>query len=176
MPEKVILVDENDLPLGEMEKLEAHKTAQLHRAVSVFIFNTKSQLLLQKRALNKYHSPGLWTNTACTHPCPGESNENAAMRRLNEEMGIKHEKLTKVFDFIYKEQLDNDLTEHEFDYVFVGVSDDLPIPEPTEVCDFKYVDTDRILKQVSIAPEMYTVWFKKIIKRVLAEFNFKTSN
>ena len=169
MTEKVIIVDTNDTLIGEMEKLEAHRKAKLHRAVSVFIFNSKGQLLLQKRALNKYHSPGLWTNTACTHPRPDESIEYAALRRLNEEMGIKHENLIKIFDFIYKEQLDNDLTEHEFDHIFVGISDDLPNPEPTEVSDFEYIDTSLLLRQIKSNPEKYTVWFKKIIERVISE-------
>jgi isopentenyl-diphosphate delta-isomerase len=169
MTEKVILVDSNDKVIGEMEKLEAHQKAQLHRAVSVFIFNSKNELLLQKRAKSKYHSPGLWTNTVCTHPRPNESNEDAAERRLNEEMGIKHIKLTKLFDFIYKEEFDNGLTEYEFDHVFVGYSDALPIPEPTEVCDFLYIDRDRLLDKIQKNPDNYTVWFKKIVNRVFSE-------
>ncbi len=171
MTEKIILVDTDDTEIGEMEKLEAHQKAKLHRAVSVFIFNSKGQLLLQKRALIKYHSPGLWTNTVCTHPGPGESIEYAAIRRLKEEMGLKIEKLTKIFDFTYKETLDNNLTEYEFDHVFVGISDDSPIPEPTEVCDFEYIDSDILLAQIKLNPEKYTVWFKKIIERVLFEFH-----
>ncbi len=175
MAEKVILVDLEDIPTGEMEKVEAHKKVRLHRAVSIFIFNSKGQLLLQKRAINKYHSPGLWTNTACTHPRPNESNVNAATRRLNEEMGIKTNELTKLFDFIYKEKLDNNLTEYEFDHVFVAISDSMPIPEPSEVCDYKYVDTDLILKKIREKPDDYTVWFKKIIERVLTEVQFKVN-
>ncbi len=169
MADKVILVNKNDVAIGAMEKLQAHKSAQLHRAVSVFIFNTKKQLLLHKRALNKYHSPGLWTNTACTHPCPDESNENAAARRLDEEMGIKHVKLTKLFDFIYKEKFENGLTEYEFDHVFFGVSNDLPIPDPSEVCDFAYIAPHVLLEQIQKHPENYTVWFKKTIGQVLSE-------
>lgn len=173
MAEKVILVDLEDNPKGEMEKVEAHKKARLHRAVSVFIFNSKGQLLLQKRALKKYHSPGLWTNTACTHPQPNESNVNAATRRLSEEMGIKTKELTKLFDFIYKEKLDNHLTEYEFDHVFVAISDSMPIPEPSEVCDYKYIDAELIIEQVRMAPNDYTVWFKKIIERVLTDVQHK---
>jgi isopentenyl-diphosphate delta-isomerase len=169
MTEKVILVDDTDAVVGEMEKLEAHREAQLHRAVSVFIFNSAGKLLLQKRAENKYHSPGLWTNTACTHPKPNESNESAVARRLNEEMGIKHVKLTKLFDFIYKEELGNGLTEYEFDHVFAGITDDLPIPEATEVCDFEYVESDKLLDRIQKDPQYYTVWFKKIIDRVLCD-------
>lgn len=170
MAESVILVDSDDNVIGNMEKLEAHKKALLHRAVSVFIFNTKGQLLLQKRSLDKYHSPGLWTNTACTHPRPDENAENAANRRLHEEMGIKMVTLTKLFHFVYKEPLDNDLTEHEFDHVFIGISDALPILNPAEVCDFAYVDTTDLLAQIGANPENYTVWFKQIIEQVLASY------
>lgn len=169
MIEKVIIVDENDKVIGEMEKLEAHRKAQLHRAVSVFIFNSNGQLLLQKRALNKYHSPGLWTNTVCTHPMPNERSEDAAARRLNEEMGLRNVRLTKIFDFIYKEKLSNGLTEYEFDHVFWGISDDSPTINPIEVCDFKYVDPQLIVKQIKLNPENYTVWFKKIVDRVISE-------
>ena len=116
MFENVILVDENDNPLGEMEKLEAHQKALLHRAVSVFIFNSNNKLLLQKRALSKYHSPGLWTNTACTHPFPNEQNEAATIRRLKEEMGITLNHVTEIFHFIYKEQLEYGLTERRLAY------------------------------------------------------------
>ncbi len=169
MPEKVILVDENDTPIGEMEKLEAHQKALLHRAVSVFIFNSHNQMLLQKRAECKYHSPGLWTNTACTHPYPNESNEAAVIRRLKEEMGISINEVNKVFHFIYKEQLENGLTEYEFDHVFTGFTDDVPTPEIGEVSDYEYVDINEVLEQVRMSPENYTVWFKKIIKRVADE-------
>ena len=114
--EKVILVDENDNQVGLMPKLEAHQKGLLHRAFSVFIFNSNYQLLLQKRAASKYHSGGLWTNTCCSHPRDGEKTEDAANRRLLEEMGIKTD-LRKVYDFIYKAELDNELTENEFDHV-----------------------------------------------------------
>jgi len=177
--EKVILVDSSDSAIGEMEKMEAHQKAELHRAVSVFIFNTEGKLLLQKRAESKYHSPGLWTNTACTHPRPNDRNEEAAARRLEEEMGIKLTKLTKIFDFTYKETFKNGLTEYEYDHVFVGISDALPNPNPTEVCDFEYVECDGLLKQIEKNPENYTVWFKKIIHRVCAEtekLGFTTKN
>lgn len=167
MFEKVILVDSNDTVVGEMEKLEAHRKALLHRAISVFIFNSRGELLLQKRATTKYHSPGLWTNTACTHPQPNESNENAAIRRLNEEMGIKGVKLIKLFDFIYKEKFDNGLTEHEFDHVFTGVTDDVPYPNITEVSEFKYIECNNLLQDIKENPQDYTVWFKKIVERVL---------
>jgi isopentenyl-diphosphate Delta-isomerase len=167
MEEHVILVDEKDNPLGEMDKMEAHRKALLHRAVSVFVFNSKGKLLLQKRALGKYHSPGLWTNTACTHPHPGESNEEAVIRRLMQEMGISVDSVRKLFDFIYKEPLENGLTEHELDHVFVGFSDECPKCNPEEVCDFDYVDVDELPERVKSSPGDYTVWFKAIIERVV---------
>ena len=127
MPEeKVILVDKNDNQVGLMPKLEAHEKGVLHRAFSIFIFNSKYELLLQKRASSKYHSGGLWTNTCCSHPREGEDTLDAANRRLDEEMGIKTS-LRKVYDFIYKAELDNQLTEHEFDHVFYGVFDNIII-------------------------------------------------
>lgn len=169
MLEKVILVDENDNPIAEMEKIEAHKKAQLHRAVSLFVFDSNNKLLMQRRAISKYHSPGLWTNTACTHPFPNESNEDAVIRRLKEEMGISIKQVRKIFDFIYKEELGNGITEYEFDHVFVGFSDDLPVLNPDEVSDFDYVDLNVVLEQVKLSPQNYTVWFKKIIERVERE-------
>ena len=120
--DKVILVDKNDNQVGLMPKLEAHEKGLLHRAFSVFIFNNEYKLLLQKRATSKYHSGGLWTNTCCSHPREGEDISEAANRRLFEEMGIKTS-LRKVYDFIYKAELDNGLTENEFDHVFYGVYD-----------------------------------------------------
>ena len=133
--EKVILVDKNDNQVGLMPKLEAHEKGVLHRAFSIFIFNSKYELLLQKRASSKYHSGGLWTNTCCSHPREGEDILDAANRRLDEEMGIKTS-LRKVYDFIYKAELDNQLTEHEFDHVFYGVFDNDPILNEDEAEDF----------------------------------------
>lgn len=167
MEEKVILVDLNDTPLGETGKLEVHKLGLLHRAVSVFIFNSEKKMLLQKRAQSKYHSPGLWTNTTCTHPYPNESNEEAVIRRLKEEMGLELFDVTKLFHFTYKEKLDNNMTEYEFDHVFIGFSDEVPFPESSEVSDFKYVDIDEVLEHIKTSPQDYTVWFKKIVQRVV---------
>ncbi len=163
----VILVDKNDLQIGLMPKTEAHQKAMLHRAISVFIFNKKGDWLIQRRALTKYHSAGLWTNTCCTHPLPNESNVEAANRRLLQEMGM-HCELTEIFDFIYKEKLDNELTEYELDHVFVGTTDALPIPNPNEVMEYNYVPIETILKHIDQAPLEYTVWFKKIVERVEA--------
>lgn len=171
MTEKVILVDKNDKVIGEMEKIEAHKKALLHRAVSVFIFDSKGNMLLQKRAACKYHSPGLWTNTACTHPQPEESYKDAATRRLYEEMGINDTTLTKLFDFIYKEELDQGLTEYELDHVFIGISDAQPNPEPSEVEDHSYLNPKILLAKIEASPQKYTVWFKHIIERVIEAYN-----
>jgi len=117
----VVLVDENDNAIGEMEKLTAHKQGQLHRAFSVFIFNDKGELLLQQRASHKYHGAGLWTNTCCSHPQSGEDVGSSAQERLNYEMGLKCD-LKFVDSFIYNEQVENNLIEHELNYVFIGYS------------------------------------------------------
>ncbi len=157
--EKVILVDKNDNQVGLMPKIEAHEKGVLHRAFSIFIFNSKYELLLQKRASSKYHSGGLWTNTCCSHPREGEDILDAANRRLNEEMGIKTS-LRKVYDFIYKAELDNQLTEHEFDHVFYGVSDNNPILNKDEAEDFKWVDMETLNNDIIKNEDNYTVWFK----------------
>ena len=157
--DKVILVDKNDNQVGLMPKLEAHEKGVLHRAFSIFIFNSKYELLLQKRASSKYHSGGLWTNTCCSHPREGEDTLDAANRRLYEEMGIKTS-LRKVYDFIYKAELDNQLTEHEFDHVFYGVCDNDPILNKDEAEDFKWVDMETLNNDIIKNENNYTVWFK----------------
>ena len=157
--EKVILVDKNDNQVGLMPKLEAHEKGVLHRAFSIFIFNSKYELLLQKRASSKYHSGGLWTNTCCSHPREGEDTLDAANRRLDEEMGIKTS-LRKVYDFIYKAELDNQLTEHEFDHVFYGVCDRDPKLNKDEAEDFKWVDMETLNNDIIKNEDNYTVWFK----------------
>ena len=157
--DKVILVDKNDNQVGLMPKLEAHEKGVLHRAFSIFIFNSKYELLLQKRASSKYHSGGLWTNTCCSHPREGEDILDAANRRLDEEMGITTS-LRKVYDFIYKAELDNQLTEHEFDHVFYGVFDNDPILNKDEAEDFKWVDMETLNNDIIKNEDKYTVWFK----------------
>lgn len=164
--EKVILVDESDNVVGEMEKLEAHRAGKLHRAFSVFIFNRKKELLLQQRALTKYHSPGLWTNTCCSHPRPGEDTLSAAKRRLKEEMGIET-KLDHVGEFIYKTSFDNGLTEHEFDHVFFGEYPDNPNINKDEANDFKWVKIEEVKKSLSSNPENYTYWFRVAVEKFL---------
>lgn len=168
----VILVDENDRETGTMEKMEAHKTASLHRAISVFVLNSGGEWILQRRALDKYHSKGLWTNTCCTHPFPGESNLEAANRRLKEEMGISCD-LKELFSFVYKGKLDNDLTEHEFDHVFAGISDEIPVINTTEVIEWKKVRFEDLHNDILKNPSNYTYWFKKIYEKVGTILNKK---
>jgi isopentenyl-diphosphate Delta-isomerase len=164
--EFVILVDKDNNELGVMEKQEAHEKAALHRAFSVFIFNEQDELLLQQRALNKYHSAGLWTNTCCSHPRAGEVTANAAKRRLKEEMGIETF-LEEKFSFIYLASFENGLTEHEFDFVFTGKFNGIPKINPTEVASYKWITLDSLIKDVAERPSVYTSWFKIILKEYL---------
>ncbi len=157
--EQVILVDEQDNETGLMEKMEAHEKALLHRAFSVFIFNSKGEMLLQQRALSKYHSGGLWTNSCCSHPRPGEEVSAAAYRRLNEEMGFITS-LQKVFDFVYKASFTNGLTEHEFDHVFVGAYDGVIVPDAAEVENYAYHSLERLEELMELFPQDFTEWFK----------------
>ena len=157
--EYVVLVNENDTQIGIMEKMAAHIVPRLHRAFSIFIFNSKGELLLQQRALSKYHSPGLWTNTCCSHPHDGESLEQATSRRLMEEMGL-HCEMHEVFTFIYKAPVGLGLIEHEFDHVWFGKSDDTPVINPDEVASYKYMNLNDIADDMKVHPECYTEWFK----------------
>ena len=161
----VILVDENDCQIGVAGKMEAHHRGLLHRAVSVFVINSRGEWILQRRALDKYHSNGLWTNTCCTHPYPNETTSDAAKRRLIEEMGIKCN-LVDLFTFIYKEKLDNELTEHELDHVFFGISDDTPEPNTVEVEEWKTVTFTDLREDIAKNPFGYTFWFREIYERV----------
>ncbi|HLZ89421.1 MAG TPA: isopentenyl-diphosphate Delta-isomerase [Puia sp.] len=157
--EEVILVNQEDTPLGTMEKMEAHRKALLHRAFSVFIFNSRGEMLLQRRAPGKYHSPGLWTNACCSHPRPGEETRAAACRRLREELGFTTE-LEKLFDFTYRSEFDNGLTEFEFDHVFVGHYDKEDIrPNAAEVSDYGYRSLEEIKEGLVAHPEFFTSWF-----------------
>ncbi|NVO21605.1 MAG: isopentenyl-diphosphate Delta-isomerase [Bacteroidetes bacterium] len=163
--EKVVLVDENDHTIGEMEKMAAHRSGALHRAVSILVFNNRNELMLQQRALSKYHSPGLWTNTCCSHPHPGEPTPQAAHRRLKEEMGFECQ-LNKVFDFTYKAEFENGLTEHEFDHVYVGYYDRDPVLNPDEAEAFKWMSVRSILQDMRAQQEKYTVWFHLIMQKI----------
>lgn len=163
---KVILVDEKDNVLGEADKLEVHEKGLLHRAVSVLIYNSKGEWLLQKRANGKYHSSNLWTNTCCSHPYPGELSLKAAERRLMEEMGMECA-LNKVFDFCYFADLDNQLSENELDHVFAGVTDSLPILNPEEASEYRYISTENLLLEMKNQPSLFTEWFKIIVPRII---------
>lgn len=162
--EKVILVDLNDEPIGLMPKMEAHEKGLLHRAFSVFIFNEKNELMLQQRALSKYHSPGLWTNTCCSHQREGESNIEAGKRRLQEEMGFTTG-LKDTISFIYKAPFDNGLTEHEFDHILVGNFDGEPLLNPEEAEAWKWMDLGDVAKDMQDNPSVYTEWFKIIFEK-----------
>jgi isopentenyl-diphosphate delta-isomerase len=156
----LILVDENDLPVGIMEKMEAHRKGLLHRAFSIFIFNNKNEMLLQQRALDKYHSGGLWTNACCSHPgANSPSTDIAASARLQEEMGFTVP-LKKAFHFIYKETFDNGLTEHEYDHVFTGTYEGSIIPDPNEVKDYCFMSMEEIRRSIESHPAKFTAWFK----------------
>ncbi|MDO5637993.1 MAG: isopentenyl-diphosphate Delta-isomerase [Myroides sp.] len=162
--EQVILVNENDEPIGSMEKIEAHEKALLHRAFSVFILNDKNEVMLQQRAASKYHSPLLWTNTCCSHQRAGETNIAAGKRRLLEEMGFQVD-LKELFSFIYKAPFDNGLTEHELDHVMIGYSNQEPNINREEVEDWKWMSMEAIKHDMKDHPENYTAWFKIIFEK-----------
>lgn len=167
--EYVILVDEADQEIGHMEKMEVHRQGLLHRAFSVFVFNHKQELMIHQRASSKYHSGGLWTNTCCSHPRPGETIISAGKRRLQEEMGFTCE-LKNVHSFIYKASLDNELTEHEFDHILIGNYEQAPKPNPNEVQDWKWINLSDLKLSLDGNPEQYTYWFKIAFSK-LVELN-----
>lgn len=163
--DKLILVDEKDRKVGVEDKLQAHKTGALHRAFSVYIFNSENELLVQKRADGKYHNPGMWSNTCCSHPKPGEDVEEAAKRRLDEEMGFKTD-LEKLDEFIYSADFDNGLMENEYLHVYRGEYEGEVQPYPLEVSDYKWMSLDALEKDINENPEDYTYWFRYTLKRV----------
>ena len=167
---KVILVDDQDRVVGEMDKLQAHKEGLLHRAFSVFLFNSKGEMLLQQRAEEKYHGGGLWTNACCSHPQWNETNEEAAGRRIEEELNIKAP-LEEIFSFTYCEKVENGLTEHEFDHVFVGFYEGEIKPDPEEVMDVNWKSMEEIEGQLERKPELYTSWFKIAFPKIKAWWN-----
>jgi len=167
---EVQLVDTQDNPNGSMEKLEAHEKGLLHRALSVLIINTNKEILLQRRALGKYHSPGLWTNTCCSHPYPGENPTEAANRRLKEEMGMVAD-LEFAFKFQYKCDFDNGLIEHELDHVFMGKTDDIPHLNTDEAMAFKWMSIEELETDMKNNADNYTFWFKWMIEKHRNEFN-----
>jgi isopentenyl-diphosphate delta-isomerase len=161
--ERVILVDEQDRELGAAEKLAAHVAGRLHRAFSIFVFNSAGQLLLQRRAKAKYHSGGLWSNTCCGHPRPGEATPDAARRRLREEMNFDCE-LRAAFEFLYRAEFANELIEHEYDHVFVGEFDGAFVAEASEVEDWKWTTPDELRRDMRARPNDYTYWLRAALE------------
>lgn len=161
---KVVLVDEADNALGEMDKLAAHEQGVLHRAFSVFVFNDKDEMLLQKRAASKYHGAGLWTNACCSHPQWNETVIEGAQQRLAFEMGL-FIPLSEAFRFLYKARVENNLIEHELDHVFTGITNDMPSPNPEEVSDWRWVNRADLDNEIKSRPELFTQWFKLALKR-----------
>lgn len=166
MKELVVLVNEKDEAIGTMEKMEAHQKGLLHRAFSIFIFNSKQELLLQKRASGKYHSGGLWTNTCCSHPRPHEPLILAAERRLKEEMGLQCD-LNKAFSFVYKVSFDGGLTEYELDHVLTGITDDEPVLNVSEASEWRYISISDLEKELENNPEDFTFWFRLCVMKAI---------
>lgn len=161
---RVILVNEDDEQTGVMEKIEAHQKGVLHRAFSVMIINDNRQVLLQKRAAEKYHSPGLWTNACCSHQQPDINTEQLISERLHFEMGIKCP-LTYKDKFVYLIKFENGLTEHELDYVYEGNFNGSPIPNKEEVAAWRWVNLHELKKEIKVVPENFTYWFRLIMER-----------
>lgn len=164
--EQVILVDAQDTPIGKAGKLEAHERGELHRAFSVFVINSRDEILLQRRAEAKYHGGGLWSNSCCGHPRPGEATADAARRRLGEEMAIDCE-LEPVGIFTYRARMAGGLTEHEIDHVFVGRSDSEPHPHPEEVDEWRWAAEEEIRGELAVDPNRFTPWFAPALQRLL---------
>jgi isopentenyl-diphosphate delta-isomerase len=162
-PEQLILVDAQDRELGVGEKLQVHLAGALHRAFSVFVFDASGRVLMQKRAAAKYHSAGLWSNTACGHPRPGEATAEAARRRLREEMGFDCE-LREAFAFVYRAELEGGLVEHEYDHVFVGAHEGEPAPDPSEVEDWLWADARELRRGLRDEPHLYSYWLKLVVE------------
>ena len=172
MEENVILVDKNDTQIGLMSKLDAHKKGVLHRAFSVFVLNNNNEIMLQKRAYNKYHSGGLWTNTCCSHQREGENSIEAGKRRLLEEMGFETE-LKIITSFIYKVEFENGLTEHELDYLLIGKYLKSPVINKQEVADWKWMKVELIADDIKLNPKNYTSWFKIIFDKFQNKIKIK---
>lgn len=164
--EHIILVNENNEEIGQGEKIKVHQEGRLHRAFSIFIFNSKGELLVQKRARMKYHSGGLWTNTVCSHPRVGENIEDAAHRRLKEEIGFDCP-IKEIFSFIYNIKFNNGLTENEYDHVFIGRFDGKIVPNLEEAEDWKWINLEELKKSLKENPERYSYWFKIALDKLL---------
>lgn len=165
MADHVVLVDQMDRELGTMEKLQAHKEGRLHRAFSIFIFNSAGEMLIHQRAKNKYHTGMLWSNACCSHPLPGEEITSALRRKLAQEMGFACD-LSHAFSFTYRAELDNGLTEYELDHVYTGYFDGNPNPNPDEVCDWRFIGMNELKQDVLKRPTAYTPWFRMLLDRV----------
>ncbi len=165
MRNKVVLVNNDDEITGSAPKLEAHHTGLLHRAFSVVIYNSKGEILLQQRALEKYHSAGLWSNTCCSHPQPGENIQDSAEQRLYEEMSFRAQ-LKYAGKFQYRVSLENNMVENEIDYVFTGHYDGPVSPDPDEVAQYKWVSPDLLLRELEAAPHLYTYWLPLVLKMI----------
>jgi len=166
----VIIVDKDDRIICNEEKIKAHKEGMLHRAFSIFIFNSKKELLLQKRGLKKYHSGGKWSNTCCSHPEQEENIKEQAEERLKKEMGISTE-LKEIFSFVYKTKVDNNLTEHEYDHVFLGYYNNDPKPDKNEVDNWKWMDIEKLEQDIKNNPDKYTPWLKICLDKVIEKIN-----
>lgn len=167
--EQVILVDSEDNEIGLMEKMEAHRKGVLHRAFSVLLFNSKGEMLIQKRASSKYHSGGLWSNACCSHPRPGELMEDATQRRIREELGVISVPRF-LYKFQYQKALDNNLIEHELDHVYAGVFDGVPSPDKNEVEEITFINPQELLVDITRNPHNYTFWLALIAKRYQKHF------
>jgi isopentenyl-diphosphate delta-isomerase len=168
--ELVVLVDEHDTPVGTAAKLQAHIDGVLHRAFSIFVFGHDGRLLIQRRALHKYHSGGLWANTCCGHPRPGEDVSAAALRRLREELALSCS-LAELFTTSYAVTLSNGLVEHELNHVFVGRAEAEPVPNPEEVMELAWVEPPRLLAEMDALPDAYAEWLKITLPETLARFD-----
>ena len=173
--QKVILVDKNNKEIGSEEKIKAHEEGLLHRAFSIFVFNSKRELLLQQRSKNKYHSGGLWSNTVCSHPKIGESYDQAIHRRIKEEVGFDCE-LKKVSEFIYRAELENGLVENEHDTIFIGEYNGTIKPSPEEVMDYRWVSLSDLKKDIKNNPDKYSSWFKIILSKTNFFQRYETKN
>lgn len=171
--DKVVLVNEQDIAIGKMDKMEAHIKGELHRAFSVFIFNSSGQMLIHQRAANKYHGAGLWTNACCSHPQWGENVLKGALDRLQFEMGLQCN-IHKSFCFLYNTPVENNLIEHELDHVFWGYTDASPYPHPDEVQDYKWASLDEIKKEINQKPQKFTFWFREAFNKIISKMEQQT--
>jgi len=165
MAGNVILIDRKNRKIGIEEKLKAHREGKLHRAFSIFVFNSKGELLIQRRVKEKYHSGGLWANTACSHPKPNESYSCAVHRRLKEEMGFEC-KLKKLFCFFYKAKFENGLIENEHDCVFIGKFDGKIKPNKKEVMNYKWISMEELKKDAKKNPSKYAIWLRIALRKM----------